>query len=257
MARLVLDSVTVDFPIYGQRSLRSALVARRTGGTIQQDTGGRRRRITVRALDQVTLEIEHGDRLGLIGHNGAGKSTLLRVMAGVYEPVSGSIRIEGNLAPLFNINPGLDLDDTGYETIRTCGMFLGMSDEEIEQKTPDIVEFCELGEYLELPVRTYSTGMMTRLGFAIATAVDPEILLLDEGLGAGDARFAERAKRRVDSLVARSSILVLASHGDALIQSMCNKAVLLEGGRVVRYGGVEEVLDHYHYLTSAEAEGKR
>jgi ABC-type polysaccharide/polyol phosphate transport system ATPase subunit len=139
----------------------------------------------------------------------------------------------------------LDIDDSGYENIVTCGLFLGMSRREIAAKTPEIAEFTELGDYLDLPVRTYSTGMLTRLGFAIATALDPQILLLDEGLGAGDARFAERAARRLDRLVERSSILVIASHSEALIRSMCNRALLLDGGRLVATGDVEDVIQAY------------
>jgi ABC-type polysaccharide/polyol phosphate transport system ATPase subunit len=143
-------------------------------------------------------------------------------------------------------------DDTGYENIFTCGLFLGMSIPEIETKVADIVEFTELGEYLELPVRTYSSGMLVRLGFAIATAIDPEILLLDEGLGAGDARFAEKANKRIDALIQRSSILVLASHSDALIRSMCNKAVLMDQGKALKVGEVEEILAAYHELTQTK-----
>src|SRR5205814_9458951 len=129
--------------------------------------------------------------------------------------------------------------------IYTCGLFLGMSPREIEAKMDDIAEFTELGEYLALPVRTYSTGMLVRLGFAIATAIDPEILLLDEGLGAGDARFAEKANKRIDALIQRSSILVIASHSDGLIRSMCNKAVLMDQGKALKIGAVEEVLAAY------------
>lgn len=251
MISLVLDNVSIDFPIYGsQRSLRSALISRRTGGAIHHDSE-KKGRVTVRALDSVSLTINHGDRVGLVGHNGAGKSTLLRVMAGVYEPVSGTIHTDGHVSPLFNNSPGLDVDDTGFENIMTCGLFLGMSREEILRKTPDIAEFCELGEYLDLPVRTYSTGMTTRLGFAIATALDPEILLLDEGFGAGDARFAERAKHRVNALIARSSILVLASHDNELIRGFCNKAVLMDGGRVISFGDVDEVIELYERRVAA------
>jgi ABC-type polysaccharide/polyol phosphate transport system ATPase subunit len=240
-----LEDVTVDFPIYGaQKSFRTALLSRAAGGLIRRE-GRMNQRVTVRALENVTLSVEHGDRLGLIGHNGAGKSTLLRVMAGVYEPAKGRVAIEGRISPLFNTAPGLDMDDTGYENIRTCGLFLGMTGEEIQRKTADIEDFAELGDYLSLPVRTYSSGMVVRLGFAIATAIDPEILLLDEGLGAGDARFAERAKRRVDALIARSSILVLASHGEGLIRNMCNKAILMDRGRISAQGSVDEVLDAY------------
>lgn len=252
MASLILDNVTVEFPIYGsQRSFRSAIKSM-TGGIIRRE-GKRRHRITVRALDKVSLSLEHGDRLGIIGHNGAGKSTLLRVCAGVYAPTGGAVSIDGRVSPLFNTSPGLDTDDTGYENIFTCGQFLGMTPEEIAQKTPDIVEFSELGEYLNLPVRTYSTGMVVRLGFAIATAIDPEVLVLDEGLGAGDARFAERAKRRVDALIERSSILVLASHSDALVQAMCNKAILLSEGRIRCEGSVEDVIQAYAEMNQETA----
>ena len=189
--------------------------------------------------------------MGFIGHNGAGKSTLLRLCAGVYEPSHGQVHIEGKVSPLFNTSPGLDHDDTGYENIITCGLFLGMTREEIDRKTQEIEEFTELGEYLSLPTRTYSTGMLTRLGFAIATAIDPEILVLDEGLGAGDARFAEKAKKRVDALIDRSSILILASHSDALIQSLCNRAILLQAGRMVAEGKVEDVIEEYRKLNLA------
>ena len=144
----------------------------------------RRKTVTVRALDRLTLSIEHGDRLGLVGHNGAGKSTLLRVLAGVYAPTTGMIAVEGRVSPLFSASPGIDYDATGYENLITCGMFLGMSRKEIEDKSKDIEEFCELGEYLGLPMRTYSSGMVTRFAFALATTIDPGILLLDEGIGA-------------------------------------------------------------------------
>ena len=250
MTSLILENVTVDFPIYGaQKSFRSALRSA-TGGLIRRE-GGNQQRVTVRALDDSSLTIKHGDRLGIIGHNGAGKSTLLRVCAGVYEPSQGRVHIEGKISPLFNVSPGMDHDDTGYENIITCGLFLGMTPEEIVRKTPDIETFSELGEYLSLPVKTYSTGMLTRLGFAIATAIDPEILVLDEGLGAGDARFAEKAKRRVDALIERSSILILASHSDALIQSFCNRAILMQSGRITAEGKVDEVIEAYRKLNQA------
>ncbi len=251
MASLILDNVTVDFPIYGaQKSFRSALRAA-TGGLIRRE--GDDRHVTVRALDHFSLTVKHGDRLGIIGHNGAGKSTLLRVCAGVYEPSEGRVRIEGKVSPLFSTSPGLDLDDTGYENIITCGLFLGMTREEIAQKTTDIEAFSELGDYLSLPVKTYSAGMLTRLGFAIATAIDPEILILDEGLGAGDARFAEKAKKRVDALIERASILILASHSDALIKSLCNRAILLQSGRVITEGNVEEVIEVYRKMNEASS----
>lgn len=247
MTAIIAENVTVDFPIYGggHRSLRQTLFAR-TGGLIRREGTGRQQRIIVRALDCLSFALQDGDRVGLIGHNGAGKSTLLKVLAGVYQPDTGSLCIEGRVSPLFNSAPGLEYDDNGYENIITCGLFLGMGSEEINRKLPDIVAFCELGEYLDLPVRTYSAGMVARLGFAIATSIDPDILLLDEGLGAGDAAFAERAEARMKALVQRTRILVLASHSDALIKAMCNRAMLLEKGRLVAIGPVDDILDRYH-----------
>ena len=246
MAHIRVDNVTIDFPIYGagRRSLRKALFAR-TGGLIRSDND-RRDRVVVRALENVSFELKDGDRLGLIGHNGAGKTTLLRALSGVYRPDSGKITIEGKVSPLFNAAPGLDMEDSGFENIKTCSMFLGMSPAEIEYKLPDIMEFCELGEYLDLPVRTYSSGMITRLCFAIATAIDPGILLLDEGIAAGDARFAARAESRMKDLIARTRVLVLASHSDAMIQQMCNVAAVLEKGHIVAFGPVNEMIKEYH-----------
>lgn len=246
MASIRLHNLTLDYPIYGTaRSFRKILfkgVSGITGGNIHRDG----ERVVVRALAGLTLDIGHGDRVGLLGHNGAGKSTLLRVLAHVFEPTSGELVMDGKVSPLFSAVPGLDPDDTGYENLVNCGMFLGLTRHEIAKRRDDIVEFSELGDYMDLPVRTYSAGMVTRLGFALATSIDPDILLLDEGLGAGDARFAERAARRIESLIERSSILVFASHDDSLIKMMCNRALLLEHGQAVAYGGVDEVLEQYH-----------
>lgn len=244
MASIALKNVIVDFPIYGaDKSFRSALLTA-TGGFIRRE-GTHNKRVTVRALDNVSLTLKQGDRLGIVGHNGAGKSTLLRVCAGVYEPTQGQVFLDGKISTLFDTAPGVDLDDTGYENILNCGLFLGMTREEIARKRHEIEEFSELGDYLSLPVRTYSTGMFTRLGFTLATAMDPEILILDEGLAAGDARFMEKAQKRVDALIDRSSILIFASHSESLIRSFCNKAILIQGGTIRMVGGVEEVLETY------------
>jgi ABC-type polysaccharide/polyol phosphate transport system ATPase subunit len=252
MAQITLKNVVTEFPIYGaQPSLRSALFGR-VGGVLQRDSNGARTRVVVRALDHVSLAINHGDQLGILGHNGAGKSTMLRVLAGIYQPSHGSISVEGRVSPLFATSPGLAVDDTGYENIVTCGLLLGMTRDEIERKLPEIESFTELNDYLALPVRTYSSGMLVRLGFAIATAIDPEILLLDEGLGAGDARFATRAAERVKALIERSSIMVLASHSDKLIRQMCKRAILLDRGRVVADGPTEQVLEIYARVNRGE-----
>jgi len=256
MAEIILKNVTADFPIYGnQVSLRNALFGRVVGGVLRRpsDTGNR---VVVRALDNVSLTVNHGDQLGIIGHNGAGKSTLLRVLAGIYEPDLGSVTVDGHVSPLFGVSPGLDIDDSGYENIVTCALLLGMSRDEIERKVPEIAEFSELSDYLALPARTYSTGMLVRLGFAIATAIDPEILLLDEWLGAGDARFATRAAKRVQAMIERSSIMVLASHSDELIRQMCNRVILLDHGRVLADGPTTDVLDMYTRMNKEELPGK-
>jgi len=256
MAEISLKNVTADFPIYGsQVSLRNVIFGRVVGGVLRRpsDTGNR---VVVRALDNVSLTINHGDQLGLIGHNGAGKSTLLRVLAGIYEPSLGSVTVDGHVSPLFNVSAGLDIDDSGYENIVTCALLLGMSRDEIERKLPEIAEFSELSDYLALPARTYSTGMLVRLGFAIATAIEPEILLLDEWLGAGDARFATRAAKRVEAMIARSSIMVLASHSDELIRQMCNRVILLDHGRVLADGPTKDVLEMYMRMNKEELPGK-
>jgi ABC-type polysaccharide/polyol phosphate transport system ATPase subunit len=246
---ITLENVTIDFPVYGvQKSLRKALFSKVVGGTVAHEE--RKNRVYVRAVNGLSLSLKNGDRLGLMGHNGAGKTTLLRVFAGIYQPSSGRISIEGRVSTLFNTSPGLDMEDTGYENIFTCGMFLGMTREEIEAKLPDIEQFSELGDYLNLPVRTYSTGMLTRLGFAVATSIDPDILVLDEGLSAGDARFAESARRRAETLIKRTNILIFASHSEVMIRQMCNRVLLLNHGSVVVDGSPDEAIDEYRRLVA-------
>jgi ABC-type polysaccharide/polyol phosphate transport system ATPase subunit len=246
MAAVIAKDVLLDFPIHGmQRSFRRALFQRAAGGFINKDDLAHRQ-VTVTALRDVSLHLQDGDRLALVGHNGAGKSSLLKVLAGVYQPTSGEVWVDGKVSSVFELMPALDLEDTGYETIITAGMLLGMTRPEIEGKVPEIERFSELGEYLSLPIRTYSMGMTTRLGFSLATVLEPEILLLDEGIGAGDARFSDRAAVRLQELARRSAILVLASHSEELIRSSCNKAALLSAGSIVKIGAVEEVLTAYH-----------
>jgi homopolymeric O-antigen transport system ATP-binding protein len=248
LAQIILENVTADFPVYGnQPSIRNALIGRVVGGVLrrQSATGTR---VVVRALENISLTVHHGDQLGIVGHNGAGKSTMLRVFAGIYQPSQGTISIAGRVSPLFSTSPGLDPEDTGYENIVTCGLLLGMSRDEIERKLPEIEAFSELSDYLSLPARTYSTGMLVRLGFAIATAIDPEILLLDEELGAGDARFAVKAAKRVEALIERSSIVVLASQSQELISRICNRTILLDHGRLIADGPTKDVLEIHRQM---------
>ena len=244
MTLLSLENVTLDFPIYNasSRSLKKSLMNVGSGGLISQDANNG---IIIRALENVSIHLEEGDRLGLIGHNGAGKSTLLRVMAGVYEPTGGSVSREGSVAPLFNVFLGIDEEANGYENIHIQGLYHGLNPKEINERMDEIAEFTELGNYLSMPVRTYSTGMKMRLCFAVSTCIQPEILLMDEWLGTGDAHFQEKATQRLDEFVERSGILVLATHSNELIQNVCNKAVLLEHGQVKMFGPVEDILDAY------------
>lgn len=245
MAALSVEHVHVEFPIYGSsRSFRKVLFERATGGIVRRD-GKRQDHVVIAALQDIDFRLSDGDRLGLVGHNGAGKSTLLKVLAGVYEPVRGRILLNGKVTPMFDAMPGLDPEDSGYQNIVTAGLLMGMTRNQIESRIPDIEEFSELGEYLSLPVRTYSAGMMTRLGFAVATGVEPDILLMDEGIATGDARFAERATKRMQEFISRSSVMVLASHSPKMIRDTCNKALLMHSGRVLAFGSTDDILDQY------------
>ena len=211
MAYIKTDRVTVVYPIYNSRSqsLRHALIEVGTGGIVAR---GARNITTVTALDGVSLSLKDGDRVGLTGHNGSGKSTLLRLLAGVYAPTSGEIEMSGSISTIFQLGTGLDPELTGYENIERMGMFLGLRKAEARRFIPDIEEFTELGQFLSVPVRTYSAGMMTRLTFAVATAVKPSILLIDEVFSAGDASFQAKARKRMAEMIDSVKILVFASH---------------------------------------------
>lgn len=242
MNTLELHNVSIDIPIFdASRSFRKSLMSR-LGGEINKTD---RNKIYVRALKDLTFSLAPGDRIGLIGHNGAGKTTLLRVLGHIYKPSRGKYICRGKVTSLFNISLGMELDDTGLQNIRTIGLFLGMTQQEIQQKRDDIIAFSGLEDYIHLPLRTYSTGMLTRLNFALATAIEPDILLMDEGIGTGDASFLEKAEKRLNDFYQHSRILVIASHSDTLIQQLCNKAILLEKGCMVAFGKVEEVLSIY------------
>jgi len=248
MTHVKLESVIVDFPVFGaNKNLRLALINGITGGKILPKSL-QTKAVTVRALDNISIELKKGDRIGLVGHNGAGKSTLLRVLAGVYQPTSGTIDIEGRITPLLNQTPGIENEDSGYENIITIGMLLGMSQVEITEKAPEIIQFSGLGDYINFPIRTYSTGMQARLGFSVCTALEPGILLLDEGIGAADAQFAEKASKRIKNMVEQTEILVLASHSDALIESMCNRAALIHHGQLLELGSVNEIMKSYRKI---------
>ncbi|MDC9823937.1 ABC transporter ATP-binding protein [Devosia sp. ZB163] len=207
----------------------------RTGGTISGS--GSRRFVT--ALDGVSFELSAGDRLGLVGSNGAGKTTLLKVLYGIYEPSGGSLDIRGKVDALFNINLGFRAEATGRRNILLRGLINGWNEDEIGARTEEIIEFSELGDFIDMPFKSYSQGMGARLAFSIATTLEPQILLMDEWIGAGDADFQTKAKRRMDELAEKAGIIVLASHQPDLIERTCNKVLQLEHGKVVRFGPLE------------------
>jgi ABC-2 type transport system ATP-binding protein len=244
MASINLNNASVEIPVYavGNNSLKSALVRRAVGGKF----GHVGTNLLINALNDINLEMRDGDRVGLIGHNGAGKTTLLRVLAGVYPPTSGTVHVSGRVSPMFDISLGMSPDATGIENIRVCGALWGLSRAEVATGIDDIVEFTELGEYLNIPVRTYSAGMLLRLAFAIATLRQPEILLLDEIIGVGDASFMAKAKARLEKMVSRAQILVISSHSDQIIRDLCEKCIWLDKGSIAANGPVEEVLAAYN-----------
>jgi homopolymeric O-antigen transport system ATP-binding protein len=244
IASLRLRDIGVEFPIYsgGSRSLKKVIFNRTTQGNLARDA---RDRITVLALSDITLDIAHGDRLAVIGANGAGKSTLLKVLAGIYAPTRGHLYASGQVSALLTASVGLNPDATGRENIITRGMFMDVHPRDMRDRIDEIAEFTELGYYIDMPVRTYSSGMMIRLCFAVATSVRPQILLMDEWFAAGDAAFLSKARRRMEDFLSGARILVLASHSVPLLKEWCNRAVLLDHGRIVAMGGVEEVAARY------------
>jgi len=252
MAQIDLRSVFVEFPIFNlnARSLKKHFLKLATGGSIVKDAN---EHVLVKALNDITISFKHGERIGLIGHNGSGKSTLLRLLAKIYEPSRGDILIDGKISPMLDFFAGVEAEFTGYDNIYTRGLILGLSRKEIKNKIDEIAEFTGLGDYLSMPIRTYSSGMKIRLAFAISTSIEPEILLIDEIFGAGDADFMARARQKMVSLLDQSSIVVMATHSDELIKEFCNKALLLENGQIKYFGAVDEALEMYHGKQQTES----
>lgn len=244
MSLIHLQNVSVEFPIYNSssRSLKNRVLSIATGGKIERRTD---RLVIVRGLDDVSMTFKDGERIGLIGHNGSGKTTLLRVLSGIYTPTHGSAVIAGDCVSLININLGIDPDASGRENIRLRSAMMGMDPIEIAEKLEEISDFSGLGEFLDVPFRTYSSGMQLRLAFATSTAVRPEILIMDEWLSTGDEDFKERANSRMRDLVDSTKILVLASHSKELLAKNCNRVIWLEHGHVKMDGSPDTVLSAY------------
>jgi ABC-type polysaccharide/polyol phosphate transport system ATPase subunit len=252
MAFLRLRDLSVEFPMYqtSSRSLKKSILATTTRGNLARDALNR---INVKALSDLNFNIEQGDRVGLMGLNGSGKSTLLKVLAGIYRPSRGQLLASGRVSALLDIGVGMNAELTGYENIILRGMYMGIHPREMRKRSDEIAEFTGLGDYLAMPLRTYSSGMTVRLSFAIATCIAPEILLLDEWLSAGDAPFMAKAKKRMDEFVRLSSVLVLASHSMTLLEEWCTHGIWLEFGHVKMLGPISEVVAAYNRATTAAA----
>jgi lipopolysaccharide transport system ATP-binding protein len=240
MAHIEADRLSIEFPLYhvGARSLKKRLMAR-ASVRLKEDAS---HRIVIAALRELSFRIQPGERVALVGGNGAGKTTLLRTLAGIYEPVGGRLEVAGRIGTLIDPAAGMDMESTGRENIILRGLFLGMSEAECEAMADDAGRFSGLGEFLDVPVRTYSAGMAVRLSFAAATLMSPEILLMDEWFLAGDADFMARASERLEQLVVGADILVLATHDMGIVRKWCTRAIRLNGGRIEADGPVEAVI---------------
>lgn len=244
MANINLEDVSVEIPVYNSqgRSLKKTIMGIATGGKIGLTESGK---TVVKSLSNINLKIRDNERVSLLGHNGAGKSTLLRVLGGVYTPSSGNAEIHGKVGSLIDISLGIDSEATGLENIFLRGALLGISRKKIEQELENIIDFSELGDFINMPVRTYSTGMHMRLAFAVSTMITPDILLMDEWLSVGDQGFQNKAEKKLSELVNRSNILVIATHSRELVERCCSRAVWLEHGNIIMDGPSLEVCNKY------------
>lgn len=244
MVSIDLNKVHLTYPLYGftSRSLRKKFLNVATGGAISENESIP----SIKALENISFTLKEGDRLGLIGHNGAGKSSLLKVLAGIYSPSSGSFNSKGKIVSTLNINLGMDPEASGVENIITRCLFHGLSRKETEDKLNEIITFSQLGDYVNMPIRIYSSGMQTRLAFSAVTSIEADILLMDEIISTGDAGFIVNAQKRLSNFMNKSKILVIASHNDQVIKDFCNKALILEHGKQKFFGSVDDALKFYN-----------
>ncbi|MEP4053463.1 MAG: ABC transporter ATP-binding protein [Litorimonas sp.] len=235
-----LENVGVHFNLPQVRSqgMMNSFKTVALGGIITQQ----KKKVGVNALDNVSIHLKQGDRVALIGHNGAGKTTLLRVLAGIMPPTSGKIRVEGRISSLISIQLGLNNHSTGRENIRLRARYMGFTEKEIDSQFTDIIEFSNLNDFIDLPLRSYSSGMRLRLAFAIATAFRPDILILDEWLSAGDENFQKKAGERLGSLIDRTGIFIFASHNSKVQSRTCNKGIVLRRGKILFRGDIDDAI---------------
>lgn len=239
MAFIKARNVVLDFPVYNSnsRSMKNLVVSATTGGRLGRSKDNK---TYVRSLDSLNFDIIAGERIGLLGHNGSGKTTLLRALSGVYEPTGGQLEVKGRVVSLLDISLGMDVDATGYENMTMRGIMMGMSPAEIRAKREEIAEFTELGDYLNMPIRSYSSGMLLRLAFTVSTSVDADVVLMDEWLSVGDAHFQKKAAERLNHLVGKAPVLVVATHSPALVKEVCTRVIELNHGRIIADKPVSE-----------------
>jgi lipopolysaccharide transport system ATP-binding protein len=249
-ASIDLRNVGVEFPVFNawQHSFKNRVLSAVTGGAIDRKYDGS---VIVRGLQDINIKIEAGERVGLIGHNGAGKTTLLRVLSGIYAPTEGEAIINGECVSLINISLGIDPEATGRENIKLRSAMIGYTPKQTRDKVEEIIEFSGLGSFIDMPFRTYSSGMQLRLAFAVSTSIRPQILVLDEWLSTGDEEFKHRAETRMKEVVDSTDILILASHSRQLLEENCTRVLWLEHGKVKMDGGAESVLEAYFGKTAA------
>lgn len=240
---LKLDKVSVRFRVYGigSQSLKKKIISFGTGGRLARDAANH---FVVQALENISLELKDGDRLGIIGANGSGKSTLLRTMAGIYRPNEGSVSSHGRLSAIID-NLGLEPMATGLENIEARAALMRVSRADLPAYAERVREICELGDYLSMPVHTYSSGMMMRLNFALSISIDPDILILDEWLSVADAKFRKKAEKIMTDLVNRTRILIIASHNVELLEHLCSRGILLKAGVLAAEGSMGQIISAY------------
>jgi lipopolysaccharide transport system ATP-binding protein len=243
-ASITLEDVSVDFPVYNaaSRSLKNRVLNATAGGVVERQHDGV---VVVRSLKNIHLKIAAGDRVGLIGHNGAGKTTLLRVLSGIYHPTQGRVAIEGEVTSLINISLGIDPESTGRENILLRSAMMGLTRAQTRERIDEIISFSGLDNFIDMPFRTYSSGMQLRLAFSVSTCIRPQILIMDEWLSTGDQDFRDRAEKRLKEVVSSTEILVLASHSMQLLEKNCNRLVWLDHGEIRMDGGFAEVAEAY------------